>query len=256
MKSPEEAAIYREFAWIYDQAGFSAFSQEMVPYALALLEHLGWTPPTSTVLDLACGTGTAALELVQRGWRVTGLDRSEEMLAVARQKASDRRQGEIDWVQGDMRTFQAPEPQGMVTCFFDALNYLLTPEDLERTFRQVHAALLPGGLFIFDMNTPQGLEAGWAAGEAVEVFPQLVSFMHEVYDPESQIAQVRLSFYVSDPPGYRRLEEVHRERGYTFDEIGQRLAAAGFADVRIFDCFTFDPPVGTSRRVAAVARRG
>ncbi|MBO2518817.1 class I SAM-dependent DNA methyltransferase [Limnochorda sp.] len=254
MTGLEQADVYREFASIYDEAGFSTFSQEMVPYTLALLEHLGWTPPARTVLDLACGTGTAALEFFQRGWQVAGLDRSEAMLAVARQKAAA--QGvEIDWRQGDMRTFTVAQPFGLVTCFFDALNYLLAPEELAQTFRQVHEALLPGGLFVCDVNTPQGLEAG-AAGEAVEIFPRLVTFMRERYDAENRLARVRLSFYVADAGGYRRLEEIHVERGYTFDEVGQLLHGAGFTEVRLFDCFTFDPPVGTSHRVAAVARRG
>lgn len=253
--APEEPEIYREFAWVYDEAGFAEFSLRMVPYALSLLDHLGWKPPVSAVLDLACGTGTAALELARRGWRVIGVDRSREMLAVARRKATAAGQA-IQWIQADMRAFQAPEPQGMITCFFDALNYLLTPEDLERAFRQVHAALLPGGLFVFDMNTPHGLEVGWTAGETAEVYPNLVSYMHAAYQRESHILRVRLSFYAPDPPGYRRLEEVHLERGYTCDEIRQCLDSAGFADVRLFQCFTFDPAVETSRRVAAVARRG
>ncbi|HEY8532132.1 MAG TPA: class I SAM-dependent methyltransferase [Limnochorda sp.] len=255
MTTAGEPEIYREFASVYDAAGFSTFSEKMVPYALNLLDHLGWKPPARSVLDLACGTGTAALELARRGWRVTGVDRSPEMLAVARRKAAAAGQA-IRWIQADMRAFQVPEPQGMVTCFFDALNYLLTPADLEQAFRRVHAALLPGGVFVFDMNTPHGLEAGWTLGESAEVYPNLVSYMHAVYQRESQILRVRLSFYVPDPPGYRRIEEVHLERGYPCDAIERLLEAAGFADVRLFRCFTFDPAAEPSSRVAAVARRG
>jgi len=84
--------------------------------------------------------------------------------------------------------------------------------------------------------------AGWTLGESAEVYPNLVSYMHAVYQRESQILRVRLSFYVPDPPGYRRIEEVHLERGYPCDAIERLLEAAGFADVRLFRSFDPDAP--------------
>lgn len=248
-----QAPIYGEFARVYDRAGFSEFSREMLPYALRLLEHLGWVPPRLTALDLACGTGTAAAELARRGWQVTGLDASAAMLDVARAKAEA--QGvKVEWIQGDMRAFRLPSRYGLVTCFFDALNYLLEPHELQTTFERVREALLPGGLFVFDMNTDRGLQ-GWEEGEFVQIFPGLVSFMREVYDPARRIAQVRLSFYLADEPGYRRIEEVHLERGYTLEEVRGALAAAGFTTAQLFDCLTLDPAGAATRRVAVAARR-
>lgn len=248
-----QASIYGEFARVYDRAGFSDFSREMLPYTLHLLKHLGWEPPRRTALDLACGTGTAAVELARRGWEVTGLDASAAMLDVARAKAEA--QGvRVEWTQGDMRAFRLPSRYGLVTCFFDALNYLLDPRELQTTFERVHEALVPGGVFVFDMNTDRGLQR-WEEGEMAQIFPGLVSFMREVYDPTRRIAQVRLSFYLADEPGYRRIEEVHLERGYALEEIRHALAAAEFTAAHLFDCLTLERAGAATRRVAVAARR-
>ncbi|BAS27658.1 class I SAM-dependent DNA methyltransferase [Limnochorda pilosa] len=247
---------YGAFAQVYDRAGFSDFSRQMLPYALRLLEHLGWEPPEPSALDLACGTGTAALELARRGWRVTGVDGSAAMLEAARDKAtaSSSAGGAVDWILADMRTFRSPRPHGLVTCFFDALNYLLEPSDLIETFRRVREALLPGGVLVFDMNTVWGLQSGWGGEEVVEVYPDLVSFMRETYEPGRRLARVRLSFYVEDAGGYRRIEEVHLERGYTLEEIEEALVRAGLGEARFFDCLTLDPAHAATRRVAVAAR--
>jgi len=100
------------------------------------------------VLDLCCGTGQLAHWLTDRGYAVTGLDGSEGMLHFARKNAP-----EASFVSADARAFSMPSTFHAVVSTSDSLNHLLTVEELVAAFRNVYAALLPGGTFLCDMNT-------------------------------------------------------------------------------------------------------
>ena len=103
------------------------------------------------VLDLACGTGSMTRTLARRGYDMIGVDGSENMLAQA--YAASAGEGILYLLQ-DMRSFELYGTVGAVTCCLDSVNYLLTPEDVKKTFSGVHNYLDPDGVFLFDVNTP------------------------------------------------------------------------------------------------------
>ncbi len=152
---------YGAYAAVYDVQGQSRWSERMVAFLDDLLPRYDAVPARSRrVLDLACGTGTAALRLAAQGYTVTGIDGSANMLEIARRKAAEEDTA-VTFVQQDMRAFTAPEPVGLLTCFYDSLNYLTDPDDLVRSFICMRGALAPDGLAVFDMNTRAGLAADW-----------------------------------------------------------------------------------------------
>jgi len=108
--------------------------------------------PIRTILDLGCGTGGHALPLAGRGYSVTGVDRSETMLAEARRKAKAMAQGagSCDFVQGDIRTLDLGQTFGAVIAMFAVISYQTTNNDLAAAFRTARSHLEPGGLFVFD----------------------------------------------------------------------------------------------------------
>ena len=112
--------------------------------------------PVHTVLDLACGTGTIACLLAQRGYEVTATDASEEMLTQAMQKAAVLEQPPLFLLQS-MPRLHLLEPVDAVVSTLDSLNYLTRVRDLQETFKKVYQTLKPGGAFIFDVNTPYKL---------------------------------------------------------------------------------------------------
>ena len=89
-------------------------------------------PEVRMACDLACGTGTTALELAERGIKVYGVDLSPTMCRLARAKV--RRTGaNVTIIPGDMRTFRLPQPVDLITCEFDALNHVpRKSEDITR----------------------------------------------------------------------------------------------------------------------------
>lgn len=103
--------------------------------------------PIKTILDLGCGSGGHAFHLVERGYLVTGVDRSAEMLSAARQKAKSNNP---EFIQSDLTTFSLDKKFDVVICMFAVLSYVTENHDLLNAFQKIREHLLPGGLFFFD----------------------------------------------------------------------------------------------------------
>jgi SAM-dependent methyltransferase len=106
--------------------------------------------PARTLLDLGCGTGNHALRLAQRGFTVTGVDRSSEMLDIAREKSEDTGL-DCTFIQSDIRTFKSKQKYDVVIMMFAVLGYLTENADLQKALETVRDHLNPGGLFICDV---------------------------------------------------------------------------------------------------------
>ncbi len=115
------------------------------------------------LLDVACGTGSSFLPLLERGYEVVACDLSPAMVERARLKAA----GRAEVVVADMRALRWSERFDLVTCVDDSVNYLLTAADLEAALRSIREALRPGGLAVFDFNSLLMYRTSFA-GEAVQ----------------------------------------------------------------------------------------
>ena len=102
-----------------------------------------------SVVDLGCGTGSLTVELARRGYDVTGVDLSPDMLTVAMDKCSELDEMPLLLCQ-DMSRLTLMEPADAVVCCLDSLNYVTDPKAVQRTFKRVFENLQPGGLFVFD----------------------------------------------------------------------------------------------------------
>jgi len=246
-------SIYDAYAAVYDQSGQLAFSLKMLPYLNAILVR----HPVSGngLLELACGTGTVAIAMAGAGWHVYGVDGSAQMLAQARIKAA----GEgvtVNWSQQDIRRIVLPERVHLATCLYDSMNYMLTSHDLEAVFGQVYDALLPAGLFLFDMNTAYVLstvwddETYWVDEEAFTVI------LHNDYDPLHQRAHATLTlFQRTGDNQYAKIVEKHTEQAYPEEHVTTLLCDAGFVVEARYHCFGFTAPNDTTPRIMWVARR-
>lgn len=132
------------FCTVYNQFGWNYFPEAFGQHLLTWLDRRGICVKRS--LDLACGTGVLCEILHDHGIQAQGADLSEGMIAVARQRRQD-----IPYTVADMVLYR-PEPGfDLVTCTGDAINHIMSLQDVERIFSNVHYALNPGGYFIFDI---------------------------------------------------------------------------------------------------------
>lgn len=190
------------------------------------------------VLDLACGTGRLTAELADRGFDMTGIDASPEMLEIARERCAGK--GVLLLCQ-DMREFELYGTVGAVVCSLDSINHLIEDGDLEECFSLVHNYLVPGGVFIFDVNARARFENSY--GELAYVFPETAEDGRESlcawqndYDPDSGICDFGVTVFSETEPGsglYTRTEDEWSERFYTEEEIKKALADAGIHVVAV-----------------------
>lgn len=245
--------VYQDLAEIYRRAGFTQFSRDLALRLPDIFDRFGREP--HRICDLACGTGDAAIQLAREGYEVTGIDLSARMLAEAR--ALGVAAGvQVQWLQADARAFVLQDPVDVVTCMFDALNYLLTEEELAAAFRCVHDCLRPGGLFLFDMNTRAGLIEEWGTSERIEA-PEdgLLLLWQSSHDYEKDINSLTLTAFVREENGmYRRIREVHRERAYPVERVAALCAQAGLSVLTLGDMY-LRPLTPTAPRLLCVAER-
>jgi SAM-dependent methyltransferase len=264
--------IYGGYAPIYDAIAQGRFSASMAEQALRWLSERDRRP--ARVLDLACGTGEAALVFAAAGCQVVGVDRSEPMLDIARGKARDAG-AQVTFVAADIRDLpigdrRRPTTEAhnigrwsaiggrssfeLVTCFYDSLNYLTEDGDLERVFAGVAEALRPGGRVMFDINT----EAEYATWRERDVVTHdgrdILVFNHLRYDPAARAATGRIVWFVREIDRWWRGEETHVERAWSDGEVRGALAGARLALEARLDA-EWRAAAAEAARVVYLARR-
>src|SRR5262249_36866272 len=142
---PPDTEEYGRLAAFWDEYG-STFVPAYGRFLAAVAAFHDF--PVRRVLDLACGTGLLTRQAAAHADAVTGLDRSEAMLRVARARTGG---GKVRYVRGDFRDFSLPETFDAAVCGSDSLNYLHEPGELADVFGCVSRHLAPGGFFIFDV---------------------------------------------------------------------------------------------------------
>lgn len=195
----------------------------------------------ATVLDLGCGTGSHATRLASRGYLVTGVDRSREMLNRAREKSLSG--DSTRWIEGDVRNVDALGPYDAALMMFAVLGYQLTNEDVQATFANIRRHLLPGGLLIFDawygpgvLSDPPGAGSRMVQTERGDIERDVTSLL----DVRRHLCEVR---YALRGAGTAATEETHVVRYFFPMEIEMYLEMAGFRTLRIaaFDDPSRDP---------------
>lgn len=203
--------------------------------------------PVHSVLDLACGTGTIACLLAQRGYQVTATDGAEEMLTQAAAKASQLDNPPL-FLHQTMPRLRLLEKVDAAVSTVDSLNYLTRAKDLQETFCRVYSYLKPGGRLIFDVNTPYKLERmdGQLYTDETE---ESYCVWRTFFSPRTQICtyQVDLFRLQSDGTWERDFEE-HRERAWSETELRAALAEAGFEKVVLWGDLKQSPPAADEDR--------
>ncbi|MEP0878356.1 class I SAM-dependent methyltransferase [Funiculus sociatus GB2-M2] len=141
---------YKEdLAFIHD-VGFSDYALKSAPGILEILDRSNIRK--GLVVDLGCGTGLWAQELEKAHYRVLGVDISDSAIAIARTRVPNAEFRVESLFKTDI------PPCSAVTSISECLNYLFDPDNdrqtLNQVFRRIYSALIPGGVFVFDIAEP------------------------------------------------------------------------------------------------------
>jgi len=252
-------AAYRRFARYYDLIYHGLVDYEGdVSFLESVFRRFHLVP--KTILDLGCGTGNHDLPLGRRGYRVTGIDLSREMLSLARKKAAAVRV-RPRFVQADMRSFRLGQTFDVAICMFGAFGYLLTERDALRSLRSIRVHLGPRGFFVFEFwHGPAARPAPfqtWThiAKKGIEI----VRLEESRFDPRTGRLPVEFRFFVLG--GGRvldRFDELHTIQTYTVRGMRDLLRRGGFDLLGTFAATNvkkgFKPVTPNTFRIMAVAR--
>ena len=209
--------------------------------------------PVRSVVELACGTGSLACLLAGRGYSMTAVDLSPDMLTAAEQKC---RGLDVTLLCQDMSKLNLPPGQAdAVTCCLDSVNYVTRPAALRRTFQRVYRALAPGGLFLFDVKTPAALE-GADGQTCLDEDNGLYCVWRADWYPRRRVCAYGLDLFVQNEDGlWERGGEYHEEYAYTMDELDGFLREAGFRQIRQYGDKVMTAPKEGAQRVFFAARK-
>lgn len=237
---------YHTFAQFYDTLTENADYKVRSEYISNFFSRFGGNG--KKLLDLACGTGSLSKIFSDMGYNVTGLDLSDDMLAVADNKCG----GSVKFVKGNMTDFSFEEKFDFCICSLDSLNHLTDYTDLKKCFKNVCSSLDRDGIFVFDVNTIYKHKK--ILCDNTFVFDEEDFFLS--WDNEYQndhTVRIILDFFVFNGKNYDRYSEEFFEKAYSIDEISNALD--GFEILGIYDELTENPPEDNSERLYFVCKR-
>lgn len=239
---------YQDFAYIYDRLMHCDIDYDKwCDYIENLFDKHSVSP--DTLCELACGTGNITSRLHSRGYNMTGVDISSDMLFVAQEKTDD-----IEYICADMSKVNLDGTYDGFLCMIDGLNYVITPKAVINTFKTVKERLKENGVFIFDISSQYKLKN--IIGNE--------TFIHSEYDvfyswenryiERYNLSDMLLNFFVRNGDSYNRFEERHLQRGWSVDEMKKMLKMAGFTDISVYNELTFEAPTDESQRLVFVCK--
>lgn len=243
---------YEALAASYDRLTNDVDYGATVAFYREILAQEGLRPRTA--VDLACGTGTVSILLAQQGLRVIGVDMSEEMLTVAQQKAGDM-DNPPRFVCQHLQKLVLPRGVDLAVCALDSLDYITDPNDCAEAIRRVYRALNPGGILIFDVNTPEKLRA--MDGQVfLDEDEDVYCVWRGEFDERTNICSYGMDLFQRQGRLWRRSFEEHREYAYSAEQLTGYLKAAGFTNIRVYGDRRLEPPRSGEQRIYFKARKG
>lgn len=216
----------------------------------------------TTVLDLGCGTGRLAAALARRGKVVIAVDRHKGMLRHARALAARPScGGRMRVVEADILKLQSSRPADAALCFFDTINHFTRAADFDRALRRVHAALRPGGEFLFDVNTPQGVRHPWPESPHVTRGVHLGRRYIQIatalpFDTKKRRGGTQFEWFIQkNGRSYQYSREQFWEIAWTAVEIERAIASRGFECLQMWDGSAIEPGLERGLRTYYRLRR-
>jgi SAM-dependent methyltransferase len=233
---------YRNLSTFYDR-NWTKVATRYVDIVTETLREL--EQERARILDLACGTGIMAVSLARAGRRVMGVDRSPEMIRVAKSNAGNLRG--VDFRIQDIASLRLRGKFDIVTCSFNSMNYLTCEDELMSMYESVAGVLKYGGLFLFDSNT-ELMYLNRHEGTNIHVFDGEVVHQEMKYDKAAKEARTVFCF----PDGSF---ELHRQRPYDLRDLEPLLKCSGLTILEEHGGLAGEPYDSESERLFCVANR-
>ena len=243
---------YNSFAWVYDTFMDNIPYDQWTEYLTGLLREYGISE--GLLLDMGCGTGNVTERLAACGYDMIGIDNSEEMLMEARNKVAESG-ADILYLLQDMRSFELYGTVAAVVSICDSMNYILEKSDLKEVFRLVNNYLDPGGIFIFDFNTPYKYQYIMGDQVIAENRDECSFIWENGFDEDAQVNIYDLTIFIQEEGDlFRRYQETHYQKAWSANDFIQAAEQAGMKVLAVYDAFTHDAPRADSERLYMIVQ--
>ncbi len=244
---------YADFAYVYDELTDDINYKQRTENIAELFKKYDRLP--TLLLDLACGTGGFSLEFAEMGMQVIGVDISEDMLSIARQKCEDENR-EILFLNQSAQSLELYGTVDGAVCCLDSLNHITDFNDFKTAVEKVSLFLEPDRLFIFDVNSEYKQREILGNNTFIKENEGVFCSWQNSYDAEKHLTCIDLDIFCETDDGtYIRTAETFFERVYTKKEIDAVLSKAGFKTEAVLDGDSFGALREDSQRVLYVVRK-
>lgn len=200
------------------------------------------------VLDLACGPGRHSVAFAQRGFRVTGVDRTPFLLERARANARNA-SVDVEWIESDMRDFRRPEEFDLAICLFTSFGFFQEDADNRQVLANVEASLKPGGTFVLDVLGKEVLAGMFTSTTSRDLPDGIIVHRHKIVDDWSRIQNEWILLRDGTPRTFRFSHWLYSAR-----ELKDMFFRAGFAEVLVYGNLAGAAYDATATRLVVVGR--
>jgi len=244
---------YTRFAPIYDRLMREDIDYDRwSDYIEDIFAHFGKTP--KLICDLACGTGNITIPMAKKGYDMIGVDKSPQMLSIAREKAA----GDSLDIMFLSQSFTKLDLYGgcdAFLCMIDGFNYVLSPKTLFQIAKRIKTCFLePGGIVIFDLSTRYKFENYIGNNTFVYDKDGIFYVWENKFYEKNGLSDMYINFFEKDGAHYKRFCERHLQKSYKEEEIKKIFLAAGFEKIDCFSPLSFTSPQKTDLRIVFVAQ--
>lgn len=238
-------SFYDILAEHYDDLQLTGDTEAWGPYILGLITDF-CKAEGKTVTDLGCGTGVITNFLASKGFEVTGVDLSPDMLAIA---SSGDETGTVSWICADITSYEGPTC-GCFISTMDTIGHITDKDSLAKMFASVSGLLEEGGIFILDATTKHHFEDTLGENVFYEDYDDFTLLWVNHYDKETKINHAELTlFELCEDDLYERYDGELTARCYYSEEIEEMAKSAGLKTYAKFGDLNREEPSDKDERI-------
>jgi len=242
--------MYKDTADFYDLLTSDIdYSKYVDFFSAVFLKHS--KTEVHNVLDLGCGTGVLTIAMADKGYDMTGLDASPDMLSVAYGKKCPG----VLWINQDFTELDLFGAYDAAISLLDCINHLLKEEMVEKYIKHMYNFVEPNGLFIFDINSEYKFKNTYKNNVFYSVADDFTYIWENKFDEKTGMCEMDLTFFLKEGNLYNRYDSVNKEKYYSVDFLRKTLERSGFSIEALYDDCSFNLPVSDTERIFFVCRR-